>query len=273
MTAPTFRRLSPLRLGSCVAVAAAVLSALFLAPSGDAGTAPAVGTPATEVPRPQPPQEAPAPAEGTLTLIESGSTPLRDLVGDHLLSWGGVVENTASELYAVPTVRANFTVGDETVELESPLGTIAPGAKSAVGSTDYIPDGKLGEVTISVVAVRWVDTLGANLAVTVNEVEGTWVGAGETANYLSSEGISFPVDERGDLVLAFRVESRAAVMIGRPTYVALFRDTEGRVLGAYSELTFDEMLPPGWCLRDFRVRYGPPDATADDGVEVHVLVP
>lgn len=269
---PRLSPLSPLRLGSCVAVAAAVLSAFLLAPSSVDTASPPVGTPATETPPQLAPQQAEAPAEGTLTLTESGYTPVRDLVGDHLLSWGGVVENTASALYAVPTVKATFKAGGETVELGSPVGVIAPGTKSAVGSTDYIPDGKLGEVTISLVAVRWVDTLGASLAVTVNEVEGTWVGAGETANYWSSDGISFPVDERGDLVLAFRVESRAATMIEQLTYVALFRDADGRIIGAYSEIGLGEMVPPGWCLRDFRVRYGPPDRTVEDGVEVHVLV-
>lgn len=269
---PRSSPLSPLGLGSCVAVAAAVVSALLPGPS-DVDAPPPVGAPAS-VPAQEPrPLQAEAPAEGTVTLTESGYTPLRDLVGDHQLSWGGVVENTASALYAVPTVKATFTAGGEEVELESPAGVIAPGARSAFGGTDYIPGGKLGEVTISVVAVRWVDTAGASLAVTVNEIESTWVDAGETANYWSSDGISFPVDERGDLELAFRVESKAAVIIGQLTYVALFRDADGRILGAYSDVGFDEKIPPGWSLRDFRVRYGPPDRTVEDGVELFALVP
>jgi len=274
MTAPGSSTISPLRLGACVAVAAAVLSALFLAPAGDTDTpAPPPGAPAAAaIQRPLPLQAEP-PVEGALNLTESGYTPLRDLVGDQLLSWGGVVENTASALYAVPTVRATFTAGGEEVTLESPVGAIAPGTKSAVGGTDYIPSGKLGKVTVSVVAVRWVDTVGTPLVVSVSEIEATWIGAGDKANYWSSDGISFPVDERGDLVVTFRAESQAPTLIRSPVYVALYRDADGRILGAHSDVSIGDVLPPGWCLRDFRVNEGPPEKTAEDGVEVYVLVP
>ncbi|HEY1178763.1 MAG TPA: hypothetical protein VGF17_21635 [Phytomonospora sp.] len=267
---------SPLLIGVFATVVAAVLSVYLFQPSTVGATAdPAPGTPTTPVldtPGSPYPQAVEPPPGSELAIVESGSTPMRDLVGDHMLSWGVVVENPSATLHVSGTVTMTATVDGVEDPVSVQLAFLAPGAKTAIGDTSYVADGTVSDVDFAVTGVQWSDTRGMSYAATATGIEGTWVDVGETENYWSSDGISFPVNERGDLNLNFRVESSHDVLARNTVYTALFRDRDGEIVGAYSDAFGVDVIPPGWSTRQFRVQYGPPESTVAQGIEVYVQV-
>lgn len=243
-----FRALSPLQLGSAVAVVTAVLAVAFLptdtrgSTSDDSSSVPVVSAP---TPRPSP---ASAPADGDLVIVESGHTLFQGVSGSPRLSWGAVIANTTTELLAEGTASLEMTVDGVPMTMNDQIPLLAPGTTGVVGLTLPPPDGKLTDMRVVITDARWW-TAARPGSIVATDVEAT----------VDGEGLS----------LRFRVESRYGDMLVTPRYHALFRGEDGDILGGDRGGSNDR-LPPGWSIREVAFSDVPPPGTARDAIEVFV---
>lgn len=248
---PFGQGLSPLRLGAIAAVASAVVVLVYTPVALQPIHASVLdGPPATPpgIPAAHPTD---APAEGTLTVKESGYTPLQGREGTPMLSWGAVVVNTGTELSADGGVTVTVTAGGETEELTDQIPALEPGAETFVGDTEYIPDGEVTSVQVVVTDMRWS-------------------GTASPYGPMPTTDVTITADDRGGPELTFRIESPMASMLSFSAYRALFRDGDGRILGVDRYGLTNDVIPPGWSVRGFPVLEGMPPGTDRSTVEVTV---
>lgn len=268
---------------SCIVVAVTAV-ALLTAAAWSTGTG--TETPAAENTPPQleldyGPEPVEDSGDGGLEIVESGYTPMVDLAGDAMVSWGVIVKNTSSTMAAVSGVYieprdtdgeslAADTDWDHWVDIEN----LMPGETVGVGSTSYIDDGDLDELEVHIGTTMWFtpEDLG-NGTLTTTEIETEWVNVGERSNYWSSDGISFPENDRGDLLVTFTVTSTYSTLLENVSACAIYRNDDGEIIGASrpDDVGYSTDYPPGWSIRSLETDYTPPEELDVDAIEVYAL--
>lgn len=244
---------------------------------------------AAEPPLADPPVNAPQgepqadPGDGDLEIIESGYTPMEDLAGDTMVSWAAIVKNTSPTMTAVSSVHIEvYDADDESLtedhdwDTAATIANLMPGQVVGVGSTSYIDDGDVDRVDVNFGETEWYEPglswLGeGNL--TTSDVETEWVNIGKKSNYWSEDGISFPENETGDLLVTFTVESTYPMMLESVSACAVFRNEDGDIIGASrpSDIGYHVDYPSGWSIRSLETSYGPPDGIDADQTQVYAL--
>ena len=227
------------------------------------------------------PEPVPDPGDGELEIVESGYTHMTDLVGDAMVSWAAIVTNTSSTMTAVSTVfiEPYDTDGDSLTQerdwgVSAHIHNLMPGETVGVGTTSYIDEGDFADLDLHIGHTDWYKPEESRFGegnLTTSDIETERVNIGETANYWSSDGISFPENEDGDLLVTFTVESTFPTILENVSATAVFRNDDGDIIGASSpdDIGYHVDYPPGWSIRTVETTYGPPPGIAEEQTEMY----
>jgi|GEM_PF-5378357 len=276
------RPLRDVAVGSAIAGITAITLLIAAAwPAPDDLEPPASANPPPQVEPDLGPESQPAPGDGKLEIIESGYTPIKDLAGDSMVSWGAIVENTSATMTAVSTVYIEpydtdgeslgaDTDWDLAVEVEH----LMPGEVIGVGSTSYIDDGDFDGLKMHIGETIWFNPEDLDEgSLTTSDIATEWVDVGSTSNYWSDDGISFPENERGDLQVTFTVTSTFSTLLQDVSACVIYRDKDGDIIGASrpDDIGYSVDYPPGWSIRTLETSYGPPEGLDEGSIEVYAL--
>ncbi|ADD45622.1 hypothetical protein [Stackebrandtia nassauensis] len=249
-------------------------------------TPPHLSTPSPEstdtVPPDAPPTDKPS-DDGEVRIVEKGYQPLVDVAGEPQVSWGAMVENTSEEMVAVVTLKLAILDGDGKslnkehgdYDLDPTVPVILPGQRVGIGDVVYMDSSGVAKVKLDVADVRWYPVdgqTGAFAELKVSKVKGSWVNQGQEVPYWGDDEIGAYADERGDLLLRFRVDSGYERIVERPGGCAIFRDDNGKIVGAspLEALNLRAEIPPGWSKQHLIVTDGPPENFDASATKVYV---
>ena len=229
-------------------------------------------------PKPNPGPASTASDGGELTIVDSGWSVFDDLSDDSLVSWAVVITNTSREMAVSGGVALTSDGGDVTIygdAIAAAIPVLLPGDSITIGNTSYPDDPGFDDLDFELRDLQWWrpnDTAQPVDALRAGEIEVGWINQGETVPYWTSDGIESHVNEDGDMVVRFRVDSDYPKILDSPKAIAVFRDSGGKLLGATNPNDFDSWaeFPPGWSVQTLAVRYGPPEGTDEDKVDIQL---
>ncbi|MFD0557429.1 hypothetical protein FB566_2699 [Stackebrandtia endophytica] len=221
------------------------------------------------------------PEDSSLEIIEFGFTPMADLAGDTMVSWGAIVMNTSSTMTAVSGVYIEpYDTDGESLAFDTEwdlwvdIKHLMPGETIGLGSTSYIDDGDFDTLEVHIGTIEWYvpEELG-NGTLTTTDIDTEWVNVGERKNYWSSDGISFPENERGDLRVTYTVTSTYSTLLDNVSVCVIYRNDDGEIIGSSrpDDVGYTTDYPPGWSIRSVETSYGPPEDLDVDRIEVYAL--
>jgi len=236
------------------------------------------GSQATSTQPPRPAAVVPLPAAadgGQLRIVESGFSPLTDVAGEPMVTWGLIVENTSQVTAAMVGVSVDIldaggrSLVPETSDYAKSRGIsrIMPGQRAGIGDAVYVTGPGVASVSFHLGDPQWLPTGMLQIPVAplaASQVETSrYMGSG-TVPYWDENGIRILSDDQGLLRITFRVESGYDSILGDPSAQAIFRNAQGAIVGGTAPGDTDAwaIFPPGWSNQRIDVRDGPP-ATAD----------
>lgn len=219
--------------------------------------------------------------DGEVAIVEQGHRAITDVAGEPQVTWGAMVENTSEEMVAV--VQLKLAIRDADGEslnkqhgdyaLDPMVPAVLPGQRTGVGDTVYVDGPGVEKVDIEVQEVTWYPLGNASPdfgELKVSEVKSEWVNKGEEVPYWGDDEIGSYVNERGHLLLRFRVDSGYGRIIERPGACAIFR-LDGKIVGGapVDSMNSRAELPPGWSKQYLKVKYGPPEKFDEAATKVY----
>jgi hypothetical protein len=220
---------------------------------------------------------------GELRIVESGFTPITDVAGEPMVTWGLVVENTSRETAASVTVNLDILDqhGDSLVTEISDYATtreislVMPGQRAGIGDATYVTAPDVAEMSFRLDNPRWLpvaNTVFPVAALTAGDIETSREDGRRVLMYWDEEGIRPVEAEHGPLVVQFRVESGYDRILDDPSAQAVFRDRDGTIVGGTHPGDTDlwTTIPPGWSIQRIRTGDGPPASADLARTEVYV---